>query len=145
MHHQVQVHQFQQNQTSPINLSSPATSTSEVANSPPSSDSSTPPPPLMTVKSEGEQSPKSSEQNTSGVSTELTTDITNQQAVFDGGDFSQAHGIHPGIHSFAIQQVPSHEQFSENNFQQTQQAFTWNAAYGNPYYPQHTFNIVDSF
>ena len=145
MHHQVQVHQFQPNQTSPINLSSPATSTSEIANSPPSPDSSTPPPPLMTVKSEGEQSPKSSEQNTSGGSAELTTDISNQQAVFEGGDFSQAHGIHPGIHSFAIQQLPSHEQFPENNFQQTQQAFTWNPAYGNPYYPQHTFNIVDSF
>ena len=142
----VQVHQFQQNQTSPINLSSPATSTSEVANSPPSPAASTPPPPsLMTVKSEGEQSPKSSEQNTSGVSAELTTDIANQQAVFDGADFSQAHGIHPGIHSFAIQQLPSHEQYQENNFQQTQQAFAWNPAYGNPYYPQHTFNIVDSF
>ena len=148
----VQVHQFQleQNQaaTSPVSLSSPATSTSEAGNSPTASPgaSATPPPPLMPiVKSEGEQSPKSSEQNTSGVSAELTTDITNQQTVFDGADFS--HGIHAGIHSFAIQQLPSHEQFPENNFQQTPQGinFTWNQAYGNPYYPQHTFNIVDSF
>ena len=140
---QVQVQQFQNNQTSPINLSSPQTSVSEAANSPVSPNASTPPPPMMTVKSEESQSPKSSEQNTSAGSAELTGDIVDhQQVVFQGGDFAQ--GIHPGIHSFAIQQLPSHDQFQENNFQQAQ-TFTWNPAYGNPYYPQHTFNVVDSF
>lgn len=144
---QVQIHQFQNNQTSPINLSSPTTSISDAANSPESPNSSTPPsPPMMAIKSEEGQSPESSEQNTSGGSAELTTgDVgNNQQVVFQGGNFSQTLGTHPGIHSFAIQQLPAHEQFQENHFQQAQ-AFTWNPAYGNPYYPQHTFNTVDSF